>query len=127
MKVAPVVHCFPLIRIVVGTTILCGSPMGVNRPCTGMVDSPLAFRMPVQRWGAELHRKPRSLARGECKDVPADATPAKQRRDLARILRCGGTGTDVPRHPYQPDAQIAATASWIVNARDGNTGSRAVQ
>lgn len=80
----------------------------------------------MQRWGADFQKRPQSLATGKWKHVPLDATPAEQQLDLARIIKFGEPGTNMPGHEYLPGAQIVAMARWIVHLRATNTGAKVV-
>ena len=80
-----------------------------------------------QRWGADFRKPPQSLATGKWKDIPAKATPAEQRLELARIIKFGMPGTNMPGHEYLPDAQIEAMADWLVHLRAAKTGMKAMQ
>ncbi|MGC8548137.1 MAG: cbb3-type cytochrome c oxidase subunit II [Acidobacteriaceae bacterium] len=81
----------------------------------------------MQRWGEDFRHKPQSLVTGQWKQFPAHASSGEQRLYLSRIIKFGMPGTDMPGHEYLPDAQIAAMARWIVRARAGNAGEKAVQ
>jgi cytochrome c oxidase cbb3-type subunit 2 len=81
----------------------------------------------MQRWGKDFQHKPQSLITGRWKQIPANASLEEQRLDLARIIKFGMPGTDMPGHEYLPDAQIVAMARWILHARAGNAGVKAVQ
>jgi cytochrome c oxidase cbb3-type subunit 2 len=81
----------------------------------------------MQRWGTEFHPRPQSLLTGKWKDIPANATLAEQRLDLARIIKFGMPGTNMPGHEYLPDAQIVAMAHWITAARAGTANAKAVR
>ncbi len=80
----------------------------------------------MHRWGADFPRKPQSLATGKWKQIPLHAKPAEQQLDLARIIKFGEPGTNMPGHEYLPGAQIVAMARWIVHLRAKNTGAKVV-
>jgi cytochrome c oxidase cbb3-type subunit 2 len=81
----------------------------------------------VRRWGSDFRKKPQSLVKGKWKQIPVNATPAEQQLDLARIIKFGVPGTNMPGHEYLPNAQIVAMARWIVQLRESRPGAKAVQ
>ena len=81
----------------------------------------------MQRWGENFQHKPQSLIAGRWNQISLNASPAEQQLDLARIIKFGMPGTDMPGHEYLPDAQIAAMARWIVQTHAGNAGTKVVQ
>ncbi len=81
----------------------------------------------MRRWGVDFLHKPQSLIAGRWKQIPANADFSEQRLDLARIIKFGMPGTDMPGHEYLPDAQIVAMARWVLHARASNAGAKAVQ
>ena len=81
----------------------------------------------MQRWGEDFRHKPQSLITGHWKEISTDASPAEQRLELARIIKFGMPGTDMPGHEYLPDAQIVAMTRWILHERADNPGVKAVK
>jgi cytochrome c oxidase cbb3-type subunit 2 len=81
----------------------------------------------MQRWGEDFPHKPQSLITGRWKEIPVNVSIQEQQLDLARIIKFGIPGTNMPGHEYLPDAQIVAMSRWILHARTGNAGAEAVQ
>ncbi len=68
-------------------------------------------------WGSNFSVTPQNLATARLKHIPANATPAQERLDLARVIKFGMPGTNMPGHEYLPSAQIVAMADWIMHQR----------
>lgn len=67
------------------------------------------------RWGQDFHPAPLNLTAGSLAGLPAGETPAQLRLRLARIVKFGLPGTNMPGHEYLPDAQILAIADYVAS------------
>jgi cbb3-type cytochrome c oxidase subunit II len=65
------------------------------------------------RWKAGFRRLPPDLATGPFLHLQVSDAPAERTARLARIIKFGLPGTDMPGHEYLPDSQIAAIAIWL--------------
>jgi cbb3-type cytochrome oxidase cytochrome c subunit len=66
-----------------------------------------------KRWKKGFRRLPPDLATGPFLHLQASDSPADQTPRLARIIKFGLPGTDMPGHEYLPDSQIASIATWL--------------
>jgi cbb3-type cytochrome oxidase cytochrome c subunit len=64
-------------------------------------------------WSADWKRLPPDLTSGPWLHLSGDASDAQRMQSLARIIKFGIAGTDMPGHEYFSDQQIAAIASWV--------------
>ena len=77
-----------------------------------------------ERWGADFKVTPHNLVTAKLKHIPANASPAEEQLDLARIIKFGEPGTNMPGHEYLPSAEIVAMAQWIMHARASSAGMK---
>lgn len=72
-----------------------------------------------ERWGASFKRLPPNLQTDPLRYVPSTETSEARVLRIARIVKFGIGGTDMPGHEYLPDEQIEAIAQWVaqVSAR----------
>ncbi len=78
---------------------------------------------------AEFHRLPPVFPAGPWRYLPSDAGGAVWNDTLARIIRFGIPGTDMPGHEYLPDYQIASIRAWLTQrvVHPGNDSNFPVQ
>jgi hypothetical protein len=67
------------------------------------------------RWGGSFRRLPPIFGTAQLLHVAPQDTLR-----IARIIKYGIPGTDMPGHEYLPDSQIAALAAWV-SSTSGNT------
>jgi mono/diheme cytochrome c family protein len=67
----------------------------------------------VQRWLSNFKRRPPNLQAGPFLHLPKSDSPADRKARVARIIKFGIPGTDMPGHEYLPDDQIAAISLWV--------------
>jgi mono/diheme cytochrome c family protein len=65
-------------------------------------------------WHAQFKRIPPDLAAGPFIYVPPAASAAWRLGQIAKIIKFGLPGTDMPGHEYLPDEQIAALAGHVI-------------
>jgi cbb3-type cytochrome c oxidase subunit II len=66
-----------------------------------------------EQWKPGFRRLPPTLATGPFLYLQASDAPAERTDRLARIIKFGLPGTDMPGHEYLPDSQIASIAVWL--------------
>lgn len=64
-------------------------------------------------WSSEWKRLPPDLTEGPWLHLSPEASDARRMQSLARIIKFGIAGTDMPGHEYFTDRQIASIASWV--------------
>lgn len=69
------------------------------------------------RWDSDFKHVPPNLATARLSDIPPNASPEQLRSHLARIIKFGMPGTDMPGHEYLPDTQIEALAEYVATLR----------
>ena len=70
-----------------------------------------------KRWGAKFKVLPPNWAADSLAHFPNREPAAEWRLRLARIIKFGMPGTDMPGHEYLPDEQIQALAGYCLNLR----------
>jgi quinolinate synthase len=65
------------------------------------------------RWEAGFKRLPPDLAVGPYFHLPPSADDAQRRDRIARIIKFGIPGTDMPGHEYLSDDEIASISLWL--------------
>ncbi len=65
-------------------------------------------------WASSFRRLPPDLARDRLDHFDSGASLARQRLDLARIVKFGIKGTDMAGHEYLPDSQVSALADYVL-------------
>ena len=75
----------------------CHSPAGLTRT----------------RWHAAFRRFPPDLKAGPFLHISASESFAGRRAKLARVVKFGIPGTDMPGHEYLPDETIASLSIWL--------------
>jgi len=65
------------------------------------------------RWEARFKRLPPDLAAGPYLHLPPAENDAQRRDRLARIVKFGIPGTDMPGHEYLPDNETSSIALWL--------------
>jgi cytochrome c oxidase cbb3-type subunit 2 len=66
-----------------------------------------------ERWKSSFRRLPPDLTTGPFLHLHASDSPAERTDRLARIVKFGLPGTDMPGHEYLPDSQIVSIAAWL--------------
>jgi mono/diheme cytochrome c family protein len=66
-----------------------------------------------QRWKANFQRLPPDLGMGPFLYLPDSDSPAERTMRLARMIKFGIPGTDMPGHEYLPDREIASISIWL--------------
>ena len=66
-------------------------------------------------WQTQFKRLPPDLENGPFNYVPTAATPEWRRNQIAKIIKFGLPGTDMPGHEYLADEQVAVLAQYVVN------------
>jgi cytochrome c oxidase cbb3-type subunit 2 len=64
-------------------------------------------------WASSLRRLPPDLQRGPWLDVRADDSIEARTLSLARIIKFGIPGTDMPGHEYLSDQDVSSIALWL--------------
>lgn len=67
----------------------------------------------LTRWQANFKRLPPDLAVGPYLHLPSSDSDAQRRDRLARIVKFGIPGTDMPGHEYLSDEETASIALWL--------------
>jgi cytochrome c oxidase cbb3-type subunit 2 len=77
----------------------------------------------LRTWHANFHTLPPNLSTGTLNDLPSSDTPQQRHDRLARIVKFGLPGTDMPGHEYLSDADIQSLTLWLeqVTARPAFT------
>jgi len=70
------------------------------------------------QWRASFHRLPPDLFTGPYLHLAATDSTIQRRLRLARIVKFGIPGTDMPGHEYLPDAEVASLALWLDQITD---------
>jgi len=65
------------------------------------------------RWAAHFRRLPPDLAAGPFLHLPPSVDSAQRRDLIARIVKFGIPGTDMPGHEYLSDNEIASLSLWL--------------
>jgi cytochrome c oxidase cbb3-type subunit 2 len=65
------------------------------------------------RWETHFKRLPPDLAVGPYLHLPPSGDDAQRRDRLARIVKFGIPGTDMPGHEYLSDSEIASISLWL--------------
>jgi cytochrome c oxidase cbb3-type subunit 2 len=65
------------------------------------------------RWADGFKRRPPDLTVGPYLHLTFSGDLAQQRERLARIIKFGIHGTDMPGHEYLPDSGIASISLWL--------------
>jgi len=65
------------------------------------------------RWEARFKRLPPDLAVGPYLHLPSSEDRAQRRDRIARIVKFGIPGTDMPGHEYLSDRETASIALWL--------------
>jgi cbb3-type cytochrome oxidase cytochrome c subunit len=65
-------------------------------------------------WQENFRRLPPNLATGPFLHLSTSATPEELRNHVARIIKFGIRGTDMPGHEYFSDADIGSMSQWLV-------------
>ncbi len=66
-----------------------------------------------RNWQAAFKRLPPDLSTGPFLHLPASDSPAGHQDRLARIVKFGLPGTDMPGHEYLSDRQVASLSRWL--------------
>ena len=66
-----------------------------------------------RRWSSAFHRLPPDLFNGPWQHIPANADAAQRAESLARIIKFGLHGTDMPGHEYLPDTDVVSLSTWL--------------
>jgi cbb3-type cytochrome c oxidase subunit II len=66
-----------------------------------------------QSWRTSFKRPPPNLATGPWLHLPASDTAEERGIHLARIVRFGIPGTDMPGHEYLSDQDVSSLALWL--------------
>ena len=66
-----------------------------------------------RRWETSFQRVPPDLAVGPFLHWSTSASDAERRLQLARIIKFGIPGSDMPGHEYLPDSEVAAITLWV--------------
>jgi mono/diheme cytochrome c family protein len=66
-----------------------------------------------EQWKTSFRRLPPDLATGPFLHLQACDAPAERMARLARVIKFGLPGTDMPGHEYLPDGEIASIAVWL--------------
>jgi cbb3-type cytochrome c oxidase subunit II len=69
-----------------------------------------------RRWAASFQRMPPDLTVGPILHVSMSVSEAERRLQLARLIKFGIAGTDMPGHEYLPDPEVAALSMWLDRA-----------
>ena len=64
-------------------------------------------------WGPSFKRLPPILNEDQLRIVPRAAPSTLRKLRIARIIKFGIPGTDMPGHEYLPDSQIATLSNWV--------------
>jgi cytochrome c oxidase cbb3-type subunit 2 len=70
------------------------------------------------QWKADFQRLPPDLSTGPYFHLPASDSPSQRQLRLARIVKFGVPGTDMPGHEYLPDSEVASLALWLAQITD---------
>ena len=70
-----------------------------------------------RKWQTSFKRLPPGLRAGPFLHVPDSASLSERKDRLARIVKFGIAGTDMPGHEYLPDAEIASLALWLAQGQ----------
>jgi cytochrome c oxidase cbb3-type subunit 2 len=70
------------------------------------------------RWLTHFKRLPPNLYTGPYLHLTASDSPAQRQLRLARIVKFGIPGTDMPGHEYLPDAEVFSLALWLNQITD---------
>jgi cytochrome c oxidase cbb3-type subunit 2 len=65
------------------------------------------------RWADGFKRRPPDLSTGPYLRLSFSGDHTEQRLRLARIIKFGIHGTDMPGHEYLPDSEIASISFWL--------------
>ena len=66
-----------------------------------------------RRWKTSFQRLPPDLALGPFLHWSTRASDEERRLQLARIIKFGIPGSDMPGHEYLPDSEVAAITQWV--------------
>jgi cbb3-type cytochrome c oxidase subunit II len=66
-----------------------------------------------RRWETSFQRVPPDLTVGPFLHWSTSASGAERRLQLARIIKFGIPGSDMPGHEYLPDSEVAAITLWV--------------
>ncbi|MBW4037634.1 MAG: cytochrome c [Acidobacteria bacterium] len=66
-----------------------------------------------QTWHNDFKHLPPTLSTGSWSRLQPSDTPAQRQHILARIIKFGIPGTDMPGHEYLPDNDVADIALWL--------------
>lgn len=66
-----------------------------------------------ETWGSSFKRLPPLLNLDQLQYVPRTDAPALRQLRIARIIKFGIPGTNMPGHEYLPDDQIETLSAWV--------------
>jgi cytochrome c oxidase cbb3-type subunit 2 len=66
-----------------------------------------------QRWKSSFQRLPPDLAVGPFLYLPDSDSPTERTLRLARMIKFGVPGSDMPGHEYLPDREIVSISIWL--------------
>jgi cbb3-type cytochrome c oxidase subunit II len=66
-----------------------------------------------RRWETSFQRVPPDLAVGPFLHWSTSGSDVERRLQLARIIKFGVPGSDMPGHEYLPDSEVAAITLWV--------------
>ncbi|HEY4961786.1 MAG TPA: cytochrome c, partial [Terriglobales bacterium] len=69
------------------------------------------------KWHASFKRLPPDLRVGPFLHVSDSASPSDRKDRLARIVKFGIAGTDMPGHEYLSDENIASLSLWLAKGQ----------
>jgi MFS family permease/cytochrome c2 len=72
-----------------------------------------------QRWGADFQHLPPILDGAAIRKYSQGGNPQQLISHLARVIKFGIPGTDMPGHEYMPDRQVQALAAWLAHKPPG--------
>ncbi len=64
-------------------------------------------------WGSSFKRLPPFLSVDQLRYIPRTDAPDTRTLRIARIIKFGIPGTDMPGHEYLPDSQISTLSAWV--------------
>lgn len=77
-----------------------------------------------QMWRTSFKRLPPDLALGPFVHIPAATFSGQRIEALARIVKFGLPGTDMPGHEYLADGDVASISLWLADKTSIHSGEK---